>query len=855
MQCGIHKVQNALTSVMSPLDSTTISPMIHPAQSLQSANSMKLFRQCLRELLPERLDYQQCKPRGADLCHIIKQMDLHLPASSNTNRLKRAILRSLLNGDWCAQGVVQHRCQGCCTGKEDAIQKLVSFVTSVFASTAPKCWPRSRWTGARESTNWLAILEACHGLLTDVYLRWAARERGGQWIEAMRQRARVDRLSCLEAADDDNAMGDGDEGQHAEDPGAGCDQGTGELPQEAGRRGMRHKWGARQQEQSHHRRKAPLWLLSQPVLPELVLVRQVLGPLAMIMDSYLSPSGGAWDRKQLSLAAAAKRQGISDDDVGNRQLRAKLLLDGELIAKGKAELTAIVRQSDRWDVLPCQHRTVGLQTKAALMMSQVGAKIAALMGQHANYPIKLFEHMDENSDQVKAALTANPLCRYDAASLDKVLGYRSRAGPWVADFCADLWHTALLHEFDNDSREANHASIRRQIVLASTQTHTEAFQDCNAAWLLRVARRIVYQARPRPKAATRPCIGKGSGALAMKKRGSGGAWRAFVRQETLHCRAGKPDLSELGARYRSLPAERLAELKQIGQAATKAAQTGSRAFGLNARQQERAAKKRSFSEALGAASSVVMPSVALAPNAPQAFQRRLVDSSSPVLLHNPWQGLQELKHSLRQGRLLELARCKILDAELDMYGKVDGIADMDSTSATVAARPFESRAAGFASRPGHQTSRRGVFWRPASVLARVARALRLRRNSLAGKSFFSACSAVWDALCTTFQYQEVPAVTAMRQSGAQRRPCHEAGMCICNARGAMLQRFCRRVDEVAKIFCGRGKPLRPLLGQARVAYLFVAQARELHDQDPEGEVEAVTFFHVSDHSYTPWESM
>jgi len=193
--------------------------------------------------------------------------------------------------------------------------------------------------------------------------------------------------------------------------------------------------------------------------------------------------------------------------------------------------------------------------------------------------------------------------------------------------------------------------------------------------------------------------------------------------------------------------------------------------------------------------------------------------------------------------------------ELDMYGKVDGIADMASTSAIVAARSFESRAADFASRPGHQTSRRGVFWRPASVLARVARALRLRRNSLAGKSFFSACSAVWDALCTTFQYQQVPAVTAVRQSRAQKRPCHEAGMCICNARGAMLQRFCRRLDEVAKIFFGKGKPLRPLFGQARVAYLFVAQAREQYDQDPEGEVEAVTFFHVSDHSYTPWESM
>ena len=61
--------------------------------------------------------------------------------------------------------------------------------------------------------------------------------------------------------------------------------------------------------------------------------------------------------------------------------------------------------------------------------------------------------------------------------------------------------------------------------------------------------------------------------MGVRKGPSGGAWRAFVREETFGT-VGSADLREVAAKYKELDAETLDRLKVKGRQATKRAASG-----------------------------------------------------------------------------------------------------------------------------------------------------------------------------------------------------------------------------------------------------------------------------------------
>ena len=100
------------------------------------------------------------------------------------------------------------------------------------------------------------------------------------------------------------------------------------------------------------------------------------------------------------------------------------------------------------------------------------------------------------------------------------------------------------------SVEALHASIRLLQHIVLVQTHGEAMQNASAEWLLRRVRMLVRDHRQRG-AEGGPAV-EGSDAKDGKqpkplaKKGSGGPWRAFIREATLGCK-GTPDFSDLSS--------------------------------------------------------------------------------------------------------------------------------------------------------------------------------------------------------------------------------------------------------------------------------------------------------------------
>lgn len=110
-------------------------------------------------------------------------VDLCLPATGGgANRLKRALLFSVFNGDWASITVVEHMLKGCCQGFDDCVERVAPSSVVVFAASASKAWPRSRWLGPKETTKWLLLIQSCRGLLSPTCLLWAGKLRGGAWV-------------------------------------------------------------------------------------------------------------------------------------------------------------------------------------------------------------------------------------------------------------------------------------------------------------------------------------------------------------------------------------------------------------------------------------------------------------------------------------------------------------------------------------------------------------------------------------------------------------------------------------------------------------------------------------------------
>ena len=857
--CNIHRVANMTKAVMSPSD-PDISSMVNVALSLQSANSMRLFRQVFREIVETKLVYVREPPRQVDLDRTRMVLDITLPATTSSNRLKRAIILSLFNGNWFNGSVVEHKCTGCCADRQHSVQRLCTLGTMVFCGAAPPMWPRSRWTGAREAVNVLLLLQSCHGLLSHTYLRWAAGLRGGQWVH--------DRLGSQSAeAEADTVVregpGDGGDGLGpdrfrggfgADDDGALDDANV--LPEQR----ASDEWEQRQLEQSRYRRNACAWLLSRSMHSGIIMARMCLGPLASLMDNYLAQAGAQWDRKQDSHAAAATMRHGEEDGLSHRTFRALLLLRGDLTRPPLEEVRKLMFDRGSWEFMPLGSRTAGLRSRIATMLSHAGSRISSLAAEHAHYPYKCFGLLEGSSDvladEIQREFLETP-CVLDAWSHSLISPYVERGLSLTSQALrAELAHTAYLLEADNAATEARHASIRRSIYSASLHTHTERVQLANAEWMLRMMRKVSFPMRVLTKRRGKVPASSPQDGAPKKRAGCGGSWRAFVREQSFGLR-GEPDLVSISKAYKDLsPAER-ARLKQVGAAATSAAKAGAqKAFGKNSREIQRAASKRSFDEALSASMAtppsrrarLALPDMPASDSAEIALATRACSSDADYVVR-----LRRFKSSLLVQRRCELARARALDESLAAFEAGHTMSACLEASPIPAASAVALRQSEFVCRPGSNNVFRAFSWRPCGVQARVKQALRVRPRSQSGKALHKALLEAWNKQCTTFQYYERPSV-AEAPRAAHKRPCHEYGQCVCQGLGPLVTKLSKSLDIAVKGLCGKGCAARPQLRKAEIALAFVGQKRVDAAEGHDFVACEAKWAHVSEHSFTPWGS-
>ena len=172
VKCEIHKVYGWHKSVFNQI-APILSKLKHIALALNNGDIMRSFRATLRTVLEScLLDRPQSTPSSSDLKHNVACLDLFMPPTNATARLRRALILCLANGPWQVRGKVVHHCMECCTSREDCVGKFGAFFVGAVAGTNPPIWPQARWLGAEEAIGWIGVLQWMHSLLEIVFYNW-----------------------------------------------------------------------------------------------------------------------------------------------------------------------------------------------------------------------------------------------------------------------------------------------------------------------------------------------------------------------------------------------------------------------------------------------------------------------------------------------------------------------------------------------------------------------------------------------------------------------------------------------------------------------------------------------------------
>ena len=865
-KCEIHKVYNWHKSVFNQVG-PILSRLKHIALALTSGDSMRSFRAALREVLESCVSYRErSAPSSSDLKHNVACLDLFMPPTTATVRFRRALILSLANGPWQLRGKVVHNCAGCCSNRGDCVRKFNTFFVAAVAGTSPRIWPHARWLGAQDAIGWLGVLQCIHSLLELVFCKWADKWVGGPAIGApvvglmladrVTDPVRLDACGQLDAPEE-NAESSGDENGPADGKPA---------------KGEEVDWEKRRKEQSKYRFSGSEWLRTHhaDATGVFMLIALVLRPLVTIMQQHLEVAGDGFETSQaiqeaLGFMAGGAEAGGANGRVHRHGLLAYTNVFEEACLRSAMSL---MQEAHHWSILPPHSRTAAFAARACILLSSIASHCHDRMVCHRAYPWKLFGLLVD-------------------ASLEQEIMHdcKHMMDPWSRQLVAkcqddgqrltDPATLAIIAAVERGIRretaqiEARHASIRRGLVGMSVQTHAVLFPHLSAGRLTQEVRRMSKQARPGHKPppkqkepTSRRAAEQPQPQQPQRRPSSGGAWRAFIRQETVGKVGSEVQtLSELGQRYRELSEEDRLEMQRQGREGTRRRQRGeSFTFGEPKKVQHRRAQKQLRQEALEAFSEEKRARVDEVAIVKQAALQALVPIAEPAAAAPlaVWARLQELKRTLaleaEARNLREARRMQQLVKHMETHGKreLDACARLSPS--------LRGRGGEFIPEPSPLGDTCILDWSPVGLVRRVRQAL-----SVADKRFEStaikALLQTWAKLHHTIDYEEMPGVF----EAPVRSACFSACACVCSPSGKLVQRFARKVDLLVKGFARpAAKRARAQLANGELVLLLAGQPIGEADLDADAAwgndllegspVQSARWLHIASHSFSPWLS-
>eukprot|EP00971_Amphidinium_carterae_P133246 2638808-Amphidinium_carterae.1 len=473
--CDVHRTSRAHSKVFEDLMGSEVTGLVRTALSLQLGTMMAYFRQALASTISGRVRIFVGHITEEALAYRHKVLELFLEPSTSALS-KSVLLINAANGDWRRRDCIEYLVPADkpIPPLQETILQVQHALLSVLTASKPCTWPRHRWTGSDKSLASIALIDAVHGLLEPTYKAFLGLVSGAQ------PPPKVHHLGLTEAMTEEQALVN-----LAED--AGVD------PTSTGQNIDFSKRNALDRE------KAWAWVKTAP-LPRLWLMRLVLGPLMTLLYKQLELSSENFEVKQQASQAKSCMEGSARWSREFRLLTAaQLTLESQFFDC----IGDLFTGKQHWEHFGPECSTLSFNAKAFRVLSRASAAVYALLKMaHQTYPIKMFLLLNpdpEESAAVARQLENDPACVKDLFAQKLQAECGGYSNPMAAHILASI---ALMQSTDIAAVESRHASIRRQLVTKSTQTHPMSANDASLQWVLQHFRRKASLKLPKPSTKT-----------------------------------------------------------------------------------------------------------------------------------------------------------------------------------------------------------------------------------------------------------------------------------------------------------------------------------------------------------------
>ena len=595
--CNVHIIAGCHSKSFS-IFSDLISGVINFSLSLSHSSTMAKFRQSMAQVVGDPSKFEILRGSSSPAATAFRHFIIDVFCQSGANaKLRAYLLLRLPNGDWQRRDKIEVYVAPLTDVDEAKLRKqVVTALLMCLGGRAFRVYPRHRWIGADAALDQVGICLAIHSLASQTYSQMVFGQSNLILPTDTQQRAaaaaEADMLEDPDLVDADFHDPDPATAQAAASSHAVA---APPFPPNTGAASAEVSPAASMAAANARCRKlAVTWLRSDPLGPVIAL-RLLLSPLVKLLTSYVKRSGRHWTQEQRARVAQAMAAGV--EAMPRSSFEEYLALSSE--REFFRQLQDLI-EGAQWQHVPRDLWTQNFEAKCFRVSSRMGCSVHQLLV----FPCQRCPHrllklvLDSTPEAVADFLAVQPCC-HDELTSQHIKAY---PGELVnsEESLSCLNAMTSLSSTETVGVEWGHGRVHRLITKSSVQTHVPTIDFVGAQWLCqKLQQRHLGQSPPVPPPTSEQPEPQTPGQPAAestgkRKRGGGGAWRAFVSQQTRGSQ-GQADLRQLSARYQEAKRLRTPEYvaaEEAGQAATKRHKLqGQRAFGPTARQTSR--KRRS----------------------------------------------------------------------------------------------------------------------------------------------------------------------------------------------------------------------------------------------------------------------
>lgn len=531
--CDVHRIATCNTHMLRKCDGHC-EAMIASALAMTNAGSTRKLRQCLLQVLSERLDVcygpAPCDQFANDYREAV--LNLFLPdavgeKSRTTHpcwlrvKMQRHTLRLLLNGDWQDWNRVCYWTTDASLQRDDVMKTFEKCLVGMLLPCKAPLYSRSKWTGIDKAVSYFGLLTCVHGLFLPSVMLFTADNQKPQPSPAQPAEKQV--VLDAEVTEDYQAPL--------------MEILTGDMD-----------W---KEITSQMKTKMKVWAQKDPAPVLVVMGTAIQAPLRLLY-SLLARGTEKWELEQRT--HVAKNQ--------ERSFAVVEACKGSDLQVFFSHLAKTFHQ--RVVAMPLVGHVRKVQVLLFRLLSASGCSVRHYLGLvWGGFPVQLFRILLGNLDRIAVPECVQcPLTQHFASKFSPEEWYGDEAQHFLTAIASEMY-------IDIAQLEAQHASTRRITTSRSVQVTKPDLESVSAEWVLRrnkTHRGATVQTKT-------DSTNKAEVGQKTKVTYRSNAWTAFLSEANRGSgRRGFQNAQELSEKYQNLSAEELAYFQRMAEIAETAAQ-------------------------------------------------------------------------------------------------------------------------------------------------------------------------------------------------------------------------------------------------------------------------------------------